>query len=136
MEEREQAGIYLSKIKYSGKCLQNTMHTPATAEVAASEFVGCDLLQNAEGGYPDEDQSSFCDEIVGEGDTKGRNKTIRSHVDIIRSASEGKPEGFPSIEHVIKCVSNEFYIYSTLKGIGLLYPAQIKAITNGMSCKF
>jgi hypothetical protein len=52
---------------------------------------------------------------------------------LIGEVAIGLVEGFPSIaEHLIKCVSNAYYTLSqkdsTLRGVGLLVPARIKAI--------
>jgi hypothetical protein len=137
MKERGRADISEAEITHPGVCYRNTTHTPATAEEAASESAGIDLLQNADGSYRDDSEAIFCDEIVSDGDTKGRNKIINGQVDIIGAAAEGKAEGFPSIEHLMKCISNGFYTLadknSTLKGAGLLQPARIKSITSDVN---
>jgi hypothetical protein len=132
IEERGSADIPLCEVTHEQKCFRNTTHTPATAEEDACQSAGLDLLKGADGKFRDDDEAIFCDQVISDGDTKGRNKIMDVQCGLIGEVAIGLAEGFPSIEHLIKCVSNAYYTLSqkdrTLRGVGLLVPARIKAI--------
>jgi hypothetical protein len=132
IEERGSVDFPPCEVTHKGKCFHNTNHTPATAEEDACQLAGLDLLKGADGEFHDDDKAIFYDQVISDGDTKGRNKIVDAQCGLIGEVAIGLAEGFPSIEHLIKCESNAYYTLtqkdSTLRGVGLLVPAGIKAI--------
>jgi hypothetical protein len=72
IKENGNADVELSSINHEG-CHRNTTHLPATAEEAMSEDMGKFVLMSSDGTYLSDNEAIFADEIVSDGDTKGRN---------------------------------------------------------------
>ena len=85
----------------------------------------------------DDETVFFCEQIVSDGDTTGAKRFIAEQNQIIGVESNNKVMYFPSIEHLIKFISNNFFELakkdSSLRGCGLLEATCIKAISNDVN---
>jgi hypothetical protein len=72
-------------LKHKGPCYQNSKHRPVNAEEFAMEQAGELFLW-----YNDDNECSFVEEIVSDGDTKGPKRLIARQLLIIGKAAEGQ----------------------------------------------
>jgi hypothetical protein len=86
-------------------------------------------------GYNDDNECSFVEEIVSDGDTKGPKRLIAKQLLLIGKAAEGQAVHTHDLCHLIKNISNVMLDLKQFGVSGLLINVQIKAMASDVQKK-
>jgi hypothetical protein len=129
-------------LSHDGQCYRNSKYSPAQAEeYACAEAGQFFLFDEATNDFKASDGAFFVAEMVTDGDTHGAIKLFKAQEELLTKPYNitlpREPRQLPDIGHFIKTVSNGLYTLgnnnNALKGVSLLEPSRIRAISSDVS---